>query len=83
MPPHNNRDRLEVRLGEAWRLYAGDGWPRPGWEMLGVVADRGSTGALARSPFGSLWQVNAGALRSLNQRKALAALAAVKREESA
>mgnify|MGYP000928656743 CR=1 FL=1 len=70
----SNRDRLTVTLGGPWRLYQHR--PLPGWEMLGIV-QRGdlTTGALARSATGQYAQVNAGVVRTLDQRKVKAALA--------
>ena len=67
----SNRDRLIITLDGPWRLYT---HPLPGWEMLGTVQRGMEIGALARSPAGLLTQVNSGAVRSLDQRKALAAL---------
>ena len=67
-----NRARLIVTVGGPWRLYT---HPLPGWEMLGTVQRGMDIGALARSPLGVLAQVNAGATRSLDQRKARAAMA--------
>jgi hypothetical protein len=46
-----------------------------GFEMLGTVQRGMDIGAPARSPLGVLAQVNAGAIRSLDQRKARAAMA--------
>ena len=67
----SNRDRLTVTLGGPWRLYS---HPLAGWEMLGTVQRGMQIGALARSPAGVLAQINAGAARALDQRKALASL---------
>ena len=67
-----NRARLVVSLNGPWRLYT---HPMAGWEMLGTVQRGMDIGALARSPSGVLAQVNAGAVRSLDQRKARAAMA--------
>ncbi len=67
----SNRDRLTITPGGPWRLYT---HPLAGWEMLGTVQRGMDIGALARSPAGLLVQVNAGAVRALDQRKALAAL---------
>ena len=67
-----NRARLVVSLNGPWRLYT---QPVAGWEMLGTVQRGMDIGALARSPAGILAQVNAGVVRSLDQRKARAALA--------
>lgn len=67
-----NRDRLIVTPGGPWRLYTN---PLQGWEMLGTVQRGMDIGALARSPAGLFVQVNAGAVRMLDQRKARAAMA--------
>ena len=66
-----NRDRLIVTPGGPWRLYT---HPLAGWEMLGTVQRGMEIGALARTQAGLLVQVNAGAVRALDQRKAQAAL---------
>lgn len=66
-----NRNRLTITPGGPWRLYT---HPLPGWEMLGTVQRGMEIGALAKSPAGLLAQVNAGAVRALDQRKARAAL---------
>jgi hypothetical protein len=68
----SNRQRLTVRLGADWKPHTS---ALAGWEMLGTVErGAGDVGALARSPQGEYWQVNAQVARSLNQRKVLAAL---------
>ena len=67
-----NRDRLIVTPGGPWRLYTN---PLQWWEMLGTVQRGMDIGALARSPAGLFVQVNAGAVRMLDQRKARAAMA--------
>ena len=67
-----NRARIIVTLGGPWRLYQHQ--PPPGMQMLGTVQRGMEIGALAKSPAGLLAQVNAGAVRALDQRKALAAL---------
>lgn len=69
----SNRDRLVVTVGGPWALYQRAALP--GWHMLGTVQRGMEIGALARSPGGQLAQLNAGAVRSLDQRKAEAALA--------
>lgn len=69
----SNRARLIITSGGPWRLYS---HPLAGWEMLGTVQRGIEIGALARSPAGVLAQVNAGAVRALDQRKAEAALVA-------
>ena len=70
----DNRARLTVTLDGPWRLYQRAALP--GWQMLGTVQRGLELGALARSPTGQLAQLNGGAVRSLDQRKAEAALAA-------
>ena len=70
----SNRDRLTVALGGPWRLY--QRVAPPGWQMLGTV-QRGEAyeiGALGRSSTGQYAQLNAGAVRSLDHRKAQAAI---------
>ena len=67
-----NRARLVVTVGGPWRLYQHQ--PQPGMQMLGTVQRGMEIGALARTQAGLLVQVNAGAIRALDQRKALAAL---------
>ena len=66
-----NRARLIVTVGGLWRLYT---HAMSGFEMLGTVQRGMEVGALARTQAGLLVQVNAGAIRALDQRKALAAL---------
>lgn len=68
-----NRGRYTAQPGGPWRLYT---HPLPGWEMLGTIQRGMEIGALARSPAGELAQINAGAVRSLDQRKTLAAVEA-------
>lgn len=72
----NNRSRLAVQLGGAWRLYWGSK-PLPlGAEALGTVTrGSGDTGALVRTGPGYYMQGNAGILRHLDQRKVAACLA--------
>ena len=69
----SHRARLTITPGGPWRLYQHT--VPPGWEMLGTVQRGMEIGALARLPSGILAQINAGAVRSLDQRKARAALA--------
>lgn len=71
----DNRARLTVTVGGPWRLYQHQ--PPPGMQMLGTVQRGMEVGALARTQAGMLVQVNAGAVRLLDQRKAEAALASV------
>lgn len=66
-----NRARLIVTIGGPWRLYT---HAMSGFEMLGTVQRGMEVGALARTQAGLLVQVNAGAVRALDQRKAQAAL---------
>ena len=69
----SNRGRLTVTLGGSWRLY--QHVAPAGWEVIGIVQRSDmSTGALAKSPTGQYAQLNAGAVRSLDQRKVQAAL---------
>jgi hypothetical protein len=70
-----NRGRYTVTLGGPWALYAR---ALPGWEMLGTIQRGMEIGALARSPVGVLAQINAGAVRTLDQGKAAAAIEAEK-----
>lgn len=72
---HNNRGRLTVQPGGNWRIYTHQ---LAGWQMLGTVQRGMSIGALGESPIGVLAQINAGAVTSLDQRKARAALLAAK-----
>ena len=68
----DNRARLIVTPGGSWRLY--QHVAPPGMQMLGTVQRGLEIGALARTQAGLLVQVNAGAVRMLDQRKAQAAL---------
>lgn len=75
MTSTDNRSRLTIDRNGAWKLYAGAGWPLPGWTMHGTVTRGiGDTGALGCSPAGVYCQVNAGAVRALDQRKVIAAM---------
>ena len=67
-----SRARLIVTVNGPWRLYQHQ--PPTGMQMLGAVQRGMEIGALARTQAGLLVQVNAGAIRALDQRKALAAL---------
>lgn len=69
------RGRLTVTIDGPWRLYT---HPLPGWRMLGTVQRGMEIGALAQSSGGALAQINAGAVRSLDQRKAAAAVEAAR-----
>lgn len=66
-----NRGRLSVLLDGPWRLYTHE---LPDWRMLGTVQRGIEIGALALSPAGVYAQINAGAVRALDQRKVLAAM---------
>ena len=68
---NSNRGRLTVLLGGPWRLYS---HPLAGWEMIGTVQRGMEIGALGLSHAGLYAQINAGAVRSLDQRKIAAAL---------
>lgn len=73
--PHNNRGRLAVDPNGAWRLYWGNAPIPAGSQIAGTVSrDVGDTGALIRTAAGIYVQGNAGALRSLDQRKVIAAM---------
>ena len=68
-----NRSRITIDLAGAWRLYA-TGVPA-GAEVLGTIAQGPEVGALIRYRGTGLYaQLNAGAVRSLDQRKVHAAL---------
>lgn len=71
----SHRDRVTIqRPGKPGLYQAG---PLPGWETLGVVVVGPATGALVRNcRTGIYCMANAGALRSLPQRKVVAALEA-------
>ncbi|MBW8832741.1 MAG: hypothetical protein JF606_25755 [Burkholderiales bacterium] len=73
-----NRGRYIVAFGGPWRLYT---HPLPGWQMLGTIQRGMEIGALGESPAALLAQINAGAVRSLEQRKAHAALTAARKEQ--
>ena len=68
----SHRARLTITPGGPWRLYTN---PLPSMEMLGTVQRGMEIGAIARTQAGLLVQVNAGAIRALDQRKARAAMA--------
>ena len=69
-----NRARLHITPGGPWRLYT---HAIHGMQMLGTVQRGMEIGALARTQAGLLAMINAGAVRTLDQRKARAALDAV------
>lgn len=64
--------RLHIILDGPWKLYHRT--PLPGWQMLGTVQRGMSIGALGLSPIGFYAQINAGVIRSLDQRKTIACL---------
>lgn len=66
-----NRGRLAVLMGGPWRLYT---HPLPGWQMIGTVQRGFEIGALAKSNTGLYAQINAGAVRTLDQRKVKATI---------
>lgn len=70
----SNRARLTVDPLGPWRLYQRA--VPAGWEIMGTVQRDLEIGALARSRTGQLAQLNGGVVRSLDQRKAEAALTA-------
>lgn len=67
-----NRGRYTVTLGDGWRLYSNT--IPAGSTALGVIERDGEHGAIIRTPAGLLAMLNAGAIRSLDQRKAKAAI---------
>lgn len=74
-----NRGRLTVLPGGPWRHYT---HPLPGWRMLGTIQRGMEIGALGISPAGIYAQINAGAVRSIDQRKVAAAIAATSKGAS-
>ena len=75
---HNNRGRLTVALGGAWRLYSNT--IPAGSRALGTITrDIGDTGALVQIEATGLYvQVNAESVRTLPQSKVAAVLAKVR-----
>lgn len=75
---HNNRGRLTVALGGAWRLYSNT--IPAGSRALGTVTrDIGDTGALVQIEATGIYvQVNAGAVRTLPRAKVAAAIEAAR-----
>ncbi|OGA97124.1 MAG: hypothetical protein A3E79_00125 [Burkholderiales bacterium RIFCSPHIGHO2_12_FULL_61_11] len=67
-----NRGRYTVQVDGPWRLYARI--CPPGWEMVGTIQRGLEIGALGKSPAGIYAQINAGDVRSLDQRKVGAAI---------
>lgn len=69
----SNRPRLIVTPGGPWRFY--QHVPPPGWDMLGTVQRGMDVGALAQNrTTGNLVMMRAGAVSTLDQRKAKSAL---------
>lgn len=75
---HNNRGRLTVALGGAWRIYSNT--IPAGSRALGTITrDIGDTGALVQIEATGIYvQVNAGAVRTLPQAKIAAAVEAAR-----
>ncbi len=71
---HQNRSRLTVDLDGAWRLYSTIA--PPGSTPLGIVRrENGESGVLARiEQTGIYVQINAGVIRTLDQRKVISAI---------
>ena len=67
-----NRGRYTVQINGPWRLYSRI--CPPGWKMIGTIQRGVEIGALALSPAGIYVQLNAGAIRSIDQRKLCASL---------
>jgi hypothetical protein len=67
-----NRGRYTAQINGPWRLYT-IVCPA-GWQMVGTIQRGLDIGALALTPAGIYCQVNAGAIRALDQRKVRAAL---------
>lgn len=77
MSPSPNRARLSVDLGGKWRLYTST--IPAGSRALGTIKRGVETGALVLiEASGQYVQVNAGAIRSLDQRKVAAAVEAAR-----
>jgi hypothetical protein len=69
-----NRGRYTVQIDGPWRLYTRI--CPTGWEMLGTIQRGMEIGALAKSPVGVYAQINASAIRTLDQSKIKAILGA-------
>jgi len=75
---HTNRGRLTVDLGGSWRLYTNT-IPANSRAIGTITRDECDTGALVLiEATGRYVQINAGVLRSLDQRKVVAALSEVR-----
>lgn len=68
----HNQPYFVVKINGPWRVYA-NVCP-PGWKMLGTIQRGVEIGALGVSPSGIYAQINAGSIRSLEQRKLVAAM---------
>ena len=72
-----HRSRLAVDVPGRPAFYLLPAGMAPGWEIIGTVTDADGAGALVRNTrTGVYCKANAGAVRSLPQRKVQAALAA-------
>lgn len=70
-----HRSRIAVEIPGRPALYNPE--PLPSWDVIGTVTDAAGTGALVRNQdTGVYCRANAGTLKSLPQRKVLAALEA-------
>lgn len=67
-----NRGRYTVTIDGPWRLYTNI--CPPGWAMIGTIQRGLEIGALCLSPNGIYAQINAGAVKSLDQAKVKACL---------
>lgn len=67
-----NRGRYTITTHGPWWLYT-NVCPI-GWQMVGTIQRGLEIGALAISPAGIYSQINAGAVRALDQRKVLSCL---------
>ena len=67
-----NRGRYTAQINGPWRVYCAAA-PQ-GWQMVGTIQRGLKIGALGLSPAGIYAQINAGVIRSLDQRKVKAAL---------
>lgn len=68
-----NRGRYTVQMGGPWRLYTRT--IPAGWACIGTIQRGLEMGALMRSPAGVYAQINAGCVKTLDQRKVLACIA--------
>ena len=71
-----HRSRLSVDTPGRPAFYLLPAGMPSGWEVIGTVTDADGTGALVRNTKTGIYcKANAGAIRSLPQRKVMAALA--------